>query len=185
MAPVNVNKIQLWINKGRLDPSQPITVKELRDSGCVTSVQDGVKLLADGAGELITPIDIVVSRASSQAIEAIEKVGGRVWTRHYTPFALRKIADGLMDPIHSPMSRIPLQSPKTAAEYRYQLPDATSRKEIEYYRDTAHRGYLTWTVKAYESPSLYFRTPGFNKRNKTVLPGGESVTKVEAENRLW
>ena len=42
-------------------------------------------------------------------------------------------------------------------KYRYRLPDATGRKDIEYYRDPAHRGYLAYTVKEGETPSLFFK----------------------------
>ena len=42
MAPINLNRIQYWINQGRLDPTQPITLKELANSRCVHGVKDGV-----------------------------------------------------------------------------------------------------------------------------------------------
>ena len=37
-------------------------------------------------------------------------------------------------------------------QYRYALPDATSRKDLEYYRDVAHRGYLAYQVEAGKGP---------------------------------
>ena len=46
MAPLNVDRIQSWIDQGRLDPSQPITIKELCSSRCLHGIKDGVKLLA-------------------------------------------------------------------------------------------------------------------------------------------
>ena len=91
MSPINLNRIQEWINAGRLDPTQPITMRELNKSNCLHGVKDGVKLLARGKDELKTPINIVVSRASAEAIAAVEKLGGTVTTRFYTPFAIRKI----------------------------------------------------------------------------------------------
>lgn len=46
MSKVNLDKIQSWIDQGRLDPSKPITIKELTSSRCLHGVKDGVKLLA-------------------------------------------------------------------------------------------------------------------------------------------
>lgn len=47
MSPLNLDRIQSWIDQGRLDPSKPITMKELNDSRCLHGVKkDGVKLLA-------------------------------------------------------------------------------------------------------------------------------------------
>lgn len=47
MSPINLDRIQSWIDQGRLDPSQPITMKELHKSRCLHGVKrHGVKLLA-------------------------------------------------------------------------------------------------------------------------------------------
>ena len=198
MSPINLNRIQEWINAGRLDPTQPITMRELNKSNCVHGVKDGVKLLARGKDELKTPINIVVSRASAEAIAAVEKLGGTVTTRFYTPFAIRKIMGHAMDPIHSLQSRIQMapegqEGAKAAAEalvverkkYPFRLPDPTSRKDLEYYRDAAHRGYLSHMVEEGHGPSLFFKTPGMGRvdRRKVTGKGGKSVAK--AENRVW
>ncbi|KAK3721535.1 YmL10 [Vermiconidia calcicola] len=195
LSPINLNKIQHWITTNRLDPTQPITLKELSSSRCLHGVKkDGVKLLARGKEDLHTPIHIVVSRASASAIAAVEKAGGTVTTRYYTPFAVSKIKQGVMDPIHSLKSRIELpvqaDAPSTVEElllrerqYRYKLPDPASRKALEYYRDEAHRGYLSYLVGEGQGPSLYFRTPGEQKFRKKVATGKGGHAGVE--NRLW
>ena len=46
IVPLNVGRLQEWINQGRLDTSKPITIKELHESRCLHGVKDGVKLLA-------------------------------------------------------------------------------------------------------------------------------------------
>lgn len=200
MAPINLNRIQYWINQGRLDPSQPITLKELNGSRCIHGVKDGVKLLARGKEELTTPINIIVSRASAEAIDAVERLGGTVTTRYYTQFAIKKIIRGEMDPINSLQSRISMApegeaGAQAAADamlaekkrFRYRLPDPASRKDLEYYRDSAHRGYLSHTVEDGHGPSLFFRTPGLKKQEKKKLDlvaGGEEKTGGRA-NRLW
>ena len=198
MSPINLNRIQEWINAGRLDPKKPITMVELNASNCLHGVKDGVKLLARGKEELRTPINIIVSRASAEAIEAVEKLGGTVTTRFYSPFAIRKVLNRQMHPIHSLQSRIQMASagPEGAEavaeamlvdrkKYPFRLPDPTSRKDLEYYRDSAHRGYLSHMVEEGHGPSLFFKTPGAGRveRRKITSKGGKSVTK--AENRVW
>jgi len=46
MSPLNVDRLQSWIDQGRIDPSRPITMKELHESRCLHGIKDGVKLLA-------------------------------------------------------------------------------------------------------------------------------------------
>ena len=46
MSPLNLDRVQAWIDQGRLDPSQIITLKELCASRCLHGIKDGVKLLA-------------------------------------------------------------------------------------------------------------------------------------------
>lgn len=48
-APVNLDRIQHWIDQGRLtsSPERPITARELLHSGCIHNVHDGVKLLGN------------------------------------------------------------------------------------------------------------------------------------------
>jgi large subunit ribosomal protein L15 len=47
MSPINLDRIQSWIDQRRLDPKQPITMKELQKSRCLHGVKrHGVKLLA-------------------------------------------------------------------------------------------------------------------------------------------
>ena len=48
-APVNLDRIQHWIDQGRLtsSPEKPITARELVQSGCVHGAHEGVKILGD------------------------------------------------------------------------------------------------------------------------------------------
>ena len=187
LESLNLSKISSWISQSRLDPTRPITIKELRESRCVSNVKDGVKLLAKGSEELRTPINIVISRASAQAIAAIEAAGGSVTTRYYTNHAIRQICAGKMDPVNSLQSAFPQQDEEgkeggARRRYLYRLPDPTSRKEIEYYRDPAHRGYLSHLVPEGQGPSLFFKTPGAGRKaEKTTL----KVKEKAADNRIW
>lgn len=89
---VNLGKIADWIQQQRLDPTQVITMKDLRDSGCAPKqIKWGVKLLARGMEKLTSPIHIEVSACSEAAREAVEKVGGSVTKVYYTQLGLRAL----------------------------------------------------------------------------------------------
>ncbi|XTI83746.1 ribosomal protein L15 [Cenococcum geophilum] len=193
MFPLNVDRLQDWIDQGRLDPSKPITMKELNDSRCLHGVKDGVKLLARGSEQLKTPVNVIVSRASASAIAAVESAGGSVTTRFYTPASIKRVLRGLVDPVVSLQTTVPSldalvtetagAAPLEAKKYPYRLPDPTSRKDIEYYRDPAHRGYLSHLLGKGESPSLFFKVPGaLGSKKKDV---NKKASAAKAENRIW
>lgn len=202
MSPLNVDRLQDWIDQGRLDPSKPITMKELNDSRCLHGVKDGVKLLGRGSNQLKTPVNIIVSRASTSAIAAIEAAGGSVTTRFYTPASIKRVLRGQVDPVVSLQSTIPsppaLDTADTTAAaavavasavgpqktYPYRLPDPTSRKDLEYYRDLAHRGYLSHLLGKNDSPSLFFRVPGAPGSKKRD-GSKKKASAAKAENRIW
>ncbi len=46
LRPVPLDKLQLWIDLGRLDASKPITIKDICLSGVAGKVKEGVVLLA-------------------------------------------------------------------------------------------------------------------------------------------
>lgn len=180
MVPLNLDRLQSWVDQGRIDPSRPITIKELSQSRCVNGIKDGVKLLSGRAERLRSALNVVVSKASAGAIKAIEEAGGSVTTRYYTPFSIQRILAGRTDPINS------LKSPKTEGEqrgsggFRYRLPDPTSRKDIEYYRDPAHRGYLSYQVAEGQGPSLFFKLPSTTKSSKR-----KAKRTVFSDNRVF
>ena len=69
--------------------------------------------------------------------------------------------------------------------YRYRLPDPTSRKDLEYYRDSAHRGYLSYLVEEGHGPSLFFKTPGMGRVDKRKVTGKGGKSLAKGENRVW
>ncbi|KAL8770520.1 MAG: hypothetical protein Q9209_003776 [Squamulea sp. 1 TL-2023] len=184
MKPLNLEKVQSWVDQGRLNPSKPITIRELAKSRCIVQVKDGVKLLAKGSEKLTSPLHIITSRASASAIAAIEAAGGSVTTRYYTPASIERIIKGKTDPIHSLQSQIaiPVEDTPEQRDYPIRLPDPTSRKDIEYYRDPAHRGYLSHQLEEGQGPSLFFKTPGLGK---LVARKTRSKAASAAENRIW
>ena len=192
MSPINLDRIQSWIDQGRLDPTKLISVKELYESRCLHGVKDGVKLLARGKEQLKTPINILVSRASTEAIDAIEAVGGKVTTRFYTKKSIDRVLKAESESIFTPLPYAPAGADQSeilaalsssAKPFTYRLPDPTSRKDMEYYRDSAHRGYLSHLVEEGHGPSLFYKTPGQTMRRKTKKVGAAAA--VAGDNRMW
>ncbi|KAH8724151.1 ribosomal protein L18e/L15P [Phaeosphaeriaceae sp. PMI808] len=181
MSPINLDRIQSWIDQGRLDASRPITMKELQKSRCLHGVKrHGVKLLARNPLQLTSAINIVVSRASAEAIARIEALGGTVTTRFYSPTSIKRVLRGHSHPTEALASLMH----RLSSKYKYRLPDATARKDIEYYRDPAHRGYLAYTVKQGESPSLFFKPPG-EARDRRKQSARRDAAKASADNKLF
>lgn len=180
---------------------------------------EGVLTIPQNPEALTTPINIVVSRASAEAIARIEALGGSVTTRFYSPTSIKRVLRGDSHPVVSldaSPSLISLAASSTpdlipspilsalsastdasqrkealgavmrqvSTKYKYRLPDATGRKDIEYYRDPAHRGYLAYTLKENESPSLFFKPPREAKDRKKQTAKRDAA-KASAENRLF
>jgi large subunit ribosomal protein L15 len=91
MVPINIGTIQEYIDMGRISATKVLNLKDLVDAGMCkpSAIKHGIKLLAKG--EITSPIQLQVSRASGAAIEAIEQAGGEVTTVHYNRLALRAL----------------------------------------------------------------------------------------------
>lgn len=182
LSTTNLDQIKEWIDNGRLDPTKPITPKELIEAGVIGSVKDGIKLLGRGAPEFNHPVTITVSRASTAAIEAIERAGGKITTRYYTRLSIKRLLEGKSVHTDEPLpigaehvERVLEQARKDG--FKYRLPDPTSRWDIEYYRDPAHRGYMSHLLEEGKSPSLFFGVPA----EKRVMKKVQRQRKVEEE----
>ncbi|KAI9917419.1 hypothetical protein PsorP6_012925 [Peronosclerospora sorghi] len=126
METLNVDKLQLFVDMGRLDPNNKITMKELVDSGIVTCsrVKHGIKLLGNGSQHLTAKLDIEVSQASKSAIDAVEAAGGTITSVYHNRLALR----ALLKP-HK-FETIP-------------QPARPNPKKLTYYTNYEKRGYLS------------------------------------------
>ncbi|PFH56210.1 hypothetical protein XA68_16896 [Ophiocordyceps unilateralis] len=185
MTELNLEKIQAWIDQGRLDPQKPITPKEMILSKLVGTIKDGIKILSRGSERLRQPIQLSASRASAASIKAIEAAGGSIVTRYYTKLAMQRLARGESLHTDKPLPVGANHVAKTLAEarktgFRYRLPDATSRRDIEYYRDPAHRGYMSHQLKPGESPSLYWTVPTERKRTSD-----QGAKKAANAGSIW
>lgn len=149
MLPINIGTIQNYVDMGRLDASEEITLRQLQLAGLfkANAVKHGVKLLADGKERLRQPLQIKVSRASKSAINAIETAGGTVTTIHYNRLALR----ALLRPEKFINGEGPTQFPRQARP---------PPKLQPYYTNWKNRGYL--------NPAVQMRT-WFQKQNNPDL----------------
>lgn len=70
-----------------------LTMKDFCNAGMChpTAIKHGMKLLSKGKERLRIPIQLEISRASHDAIEAVESIGGEVTTVHYNQLALRAL----------------------------------------------------------------------------------------------
>lgn len=88
---INLDQVQMFIDKGRLNPAETITMKCLRDSGMLgnAKVPWGIKLLSRGGDKLTTAINLELTFASFKAKEAIEAKGGSVKFVYFAKIPLR------------------------------------------------------------------------------------------------
>lgn len=73
---VTLERLQAAIDAKKVDAKQEINADVLCKAGVVRRIKDGVRLVA--RGELTSKISIEVAGASKGALEAVEKVGGKV-----------------------------------------------------------------------------------------------------------
>ena len=85
---VNIGRIQSAIDNGKLDAEKIVTEQTLIEGGVIKSMRDGVRIL--GKGELRAKIEVVVSGASKGAVDAIERVGGKITISAHPSRALEK-----------------------------------------------------------------------------------------------
>jgi large subunit ribosomal protein L15 len=86
---INVGRVQVAIDAGRLDAKNPVTLDALLGAGLIRRTRDGVRLL--GYGEIKTKLAFEVTGASANAIKAVEAAGGSVTV---TPLPRPKGKDG-------------------------------------------------------------------------------------------
>ncbi|KAJ1913317.1 YmL10 [Mycoemilia scoparia] len=90
LQALNLDRLQHWINTGRIDPTKTITMKELYDSKII-KFKDGVSLLGDGSQHFNSKITIEVTKASKKAIERIEALGGKVTCVYHNRLAMKAL----------------------------------------------------------------------------------------------
>lgn len=89
LEQLNLSKLRYFIEKGRLDARYPITIRHLRDSGCVPAVKHGIKIFNVNDYPFPYKVDLEVSGADQSSIDAIKRVGGSVTIVHFDRVGLR------------------------------------------------------------------------------------------------
>ena len=89
LEQLNLSKLRYFIEKGRLDTRFPITLRHLRDCGCVPGIKHGVKIFNVNDYPFPYKVDLEVSGADQSSIDAIKRVGGSVTIVHLDRVALR------------------------------------------------------------------------------------------------
>jgi large subunit ribosomal protein L15 len=75
-AIVNLGRLQVALEAGKLKADAPVTGEVLVAAGVLRRIGDGVRLL--GKGELKVALTLEVAGASKSAVAAVEKLGGKV-----------------------------------------------------------------------------------------------------------
>lgn len=134
-APVlkilNLNRIIEFHKDGRLNlkEGEVLDMRRMKKLGLITgTLRDGVKILADGKEKLNFPLKVEATRASTQAIKAIERAGGEFTARYFSRLSLRVH----LHPEYFLRTKgyIPLPARPTRKKY------------IQFYSNPHKRGYL-------------------------------------------
>jgi len=94
--PVNLERLQLFVDSGKIDPNKKIDMKVMFDTGLVQGKLNktylhGVKLLASGKEWFAAKnLDIEVSKASKSAMDIVGRNGGKVKEVYYHRLYLKK-----------------------------------------------------------------------------------------------
>ncbi|KAI0495410.1 hypothetical protein KFK09_021711 [Dendrobium nobile] len=90
--PVGLGKIAKLINAGKIDSSELITMKTLKETSAIgKQIKDGVRLMGRGAELIKWPIHLEVSRVTARAKAAVEATGGSVRRVHYNKLGFRAL----------------------------------------------------------------------------------------------
>ena len=92
LETLNLSSVAYHLEKGHLNSDETITMKSLVDAGVVSKINRGVKLLGKGAEKfnaLNTPINLEVSDASAEAIDAVKRSGGNLKVVYRTPLLMK------------------------------------------------------------------------------------------------
>jgi large subunit ribosomal protein L15 len=89
LEPLNLSKLRMAIEKGRLDTRFPITQRHLYDSRTVTRIKRGVGLFNVNDFPFPYKIDIEVAGADQSTVDAIRAVGGTITIVYMEPVTLR------------------------------------------------------------------------------------------------
>lgn len=156
-AYLNLNRLQLLINHGRLDSSKPITLKNLFDAG-IRDGRDGIKVLGRGMHRFNIPLTIMATRFTPSAIKAIECAGGQAISIFHDQPDYRLLTRPYV--FQAKYQQISHEDGSIAFK------GPSKKKDIEYYSTIENRGYLALWDKF---KSLEFEENSFYRKNRIFL----------------
>lgn len=118
LSVINIKDLLYYINKGRIDASKPITMKDIFESKAINKIKYGVKLCGKGADQLQsfgTPLHLEISGASQSAIDAVKAAGGSVTILHHTETTLKRFLQPHL--FELPQAKIPMPKPYEVLRY--------------------------------------------------------------------
>jgi large subunit ribosomal protein L15 len=78
LEPLNLGKLQAFIDSGKLSTEGVISMRTLMDVGVIGKVRQGVKLLGDGAAQFHSSIALEVTAASKSALDRLKETGSTI-----------------------------------------------------------------------------------------------------------
>lgn len=118
--PLSLEKIQYFIDSGRIQNTGAINLKTLLDSGCISRLKyPGIKITSVGAEHFKAKIELETTRISAKALKKIEENGGSVRTIFFSKkaiLALKKLKKGEYNP-EELMKKMSLPPPKLFRYY--------------------------------------------------------------------
>ena len=76
IATLNLSKIQSFFNKSKDDIKSSLDIKFFKEKKLISKKYNKLKIL--GSGDLKTKVEIIANFASKQALEKIQKAGGKI-----------------------------------------------------------------------------------------------------------
>lgn len=129
--PLSLLQLQRFIDLGRVDPTQPIDLTQLCNTGLFTIDVDqkhyGVNLTEEGIDIFAAKVNLEIQWTSEAVIAAVERNGGTITARFFDAKSLRVV----INPLHF--------FQRSTAIPRCRLPPQDA---LAYYSSAAYRGYL-------------------------------------------
>ena len=76
IATLNLSKIQSFFDKSKDDIKSSLDIKFFKEKKLISKKYNKLKIL--GSGDLKTKVEIIANFASKQALEKIQKAGGKI-----------------------------------------------------------------------------------------------------------
>lgn len=92
LTPLSLSQVAYHIEKGTIDPTKKIDMKDMLELGVISKVNDGVKILGKGAERfksLGVKLDMEIADATGSAIDAVKSTGGSLNVEYRTDLIMR------------------------------------------------------------------------------------------------